>query len=422
MHILITTDQNVSSLGGVQVSIRLQQRFLRAAGHRVTVVAPRSFTGAEPDADDVLLPAIPITGDREYGASWPGRSADRFIDRALRDRPPVDIVHVQGDYWGAVVGYRFAARTGVPVVLTTHNNLDYGIRQVMPLPGLVIRALLFAQRLVLRPRLSKKRASAAAVLNEYAVRSAAVTAPSGHFAQLLMDTGAAESVEVVWNGVDDGVIAAVLNAGTDGGSAADNSADSDSIAVADASSESIVPRGRPVFLWTGRMSAEKRFLEFLDAVAMANVDAEFRIYGQGMLLTKGKERVAAMAAAGHRSTVRFMGKVDYTSSLRGIHQADALVQTSIGFETQGMTVFEAAALGTPSIVSDPRIAAELPDGACVQPADGSVAALAAALTAADERIRTGTWLSVPDVASERVLQSRQTEHMLSVYRRVLPAR
>ncbi|MGO2660347.1 glycosyltransferase family 4 protein [Mycetocola reblochoni] len=401
MHILISTDQNVSSLGGVQVSIRLQQRYLRAAGHRVSVVAPRSFTGAEPDADDILLPAVPITGDREYAASWPGASAVRRLDRELAGRPPVDLVHVQGDYWGAVLGYRFAARHGIPAVLTAHNNLDSGIRQVLPFPGVAIRGLLLAQRALLRPRRSRVRASAAAILNEYALRSAAVTAPSGHFARLLERTGAASGVQVVWNGVDDAVIDEILSGAPRPGARAESR--------------------RPVFLWTGRMSQEKRFLEFLDAVAAADLDAEYRVYGQGLLLSQGRERVAAMERAGSRSTVRFLGKVGYRESLQRIRDADALVQTSIGFETQGMTVFEAAALGTASIVSDPNIAAELPDGACTRPADGSVSALADALAEAEARIRSGRWLRVPAMASERVLQSRQTERMLEVYRSALAA-
>lgn len=58
--------------------------------------------------------------------------------------------------------------------------------------------------------------------------------------------------------------------------------------------------------------------------------------------------------------------------LARIAAADALVQTSIGFETVGMTPFEAATLGTPSIISDPDIAAELGAGFwAVADADGA---------------------------------------------------
>ena len=63
-----------------------------------------------------------------------------------------------------------------------------------------------------------------------------------------------------------------------------------------------------------------------------------------------------------RGTVVFAGRLPYAETLRRIAAADAVVQTSIGFETQGMTVFEAASLGTPAVVSDPDIGAELGSG------------------------------------------------------------
>ena len=40
MHIVMFADQHLESLGGAQVSMRLQRRFLERAGHTVTIVAP----------------------------------------------------------------------------------------------------------------------------------------------------------------------------------------------------------------------------------------------------------------------------------------------------------------------------------------------------------------------------------------------
>ena len=40
MHVVMFGDQHVESLGGAQVSMRLQRRFLEKAGHTVTIVAP----------------------------------------------------------------------------------------------------------------------------------------------------------------------------------------------------------------------------------------------------------------------------------------------------------------------------------------------------------------------------------------------
>ncbi len=102
--------------------------------------------------------------------------------------------------------------------------------------------------------------------------------------------------------------------------------------------------------------------------------------------------------------------------------ADAVVQTSIGFETQGMTVFEAAALGTPSIVSDPDVGDELGSGIWrvgdgTTP-DASTGALADALGRAASDIERGTAPAPDPSIGERFRQSSRTAAMLEVYRRV----
>ncbi len=97
--------------------------------------------------------------------------------------------------------------------------------------------------------------------------------------------------------------------------------------------------------------------------------------------------------------------------------ADALVQTSIGFETQGMTPFEAASLGTPTVMSDPDIAAELGSGWWQAP-DASVAALAQTLRQAAADIEAGTPPAVDPEVRELFRQSSRTAAMLEIYERV----
>jgi glycosyltransferase involved in cell wall biosynthesis len=397
MHILMLSDQHAESAGGVQVSIRLQTRFLERAGHTVTVCAPRMHAPHRTDPHDVDTASIPITFDREYSASFPGPWTDTALDRAMAGRPPVDVVHVQADFWQAVIGYRFAARHGIPVVHTFHNHVEFGIEQVVPAPKLAVRVMLWAQRLVLRPRRSELRPSAWSFLDEYAERASALVAPSRHFAELLEHRGIGPGVEVVSTGVDDDLVDEVTGA--------------------------VVPRStggrRPVFLWMGRMSAEKRLMEFLEAVRLSGADAEFRLYGAGLLLTKAESFVARH---GLGDRVVFAGRVPYRESLEAMARADALVQTSIGFETQGMTVFEATVVGTRSIVSDPAIAAELPAGSYWQPVDGSVQALAATIAEVAEALRSGIADRVPVAAGTALLQSTQTERMIGIYQRVIADR
>ena len=395
MHVVMFADQHVESLGGAQVSMRLQRRFLERAGHTVTIVAPRmhGHRAAAPDASYIDTPSIPITPDREYSLSWPGRRTDRFVDGALAERPPVDAVHVQADFWGALTGHRFAARHSLPVVHTMHNRVDVGIEATAPVPGLVLRTLNAWQKRALHGADGAGR-DGWAYLRRFAAQSDAVTAPSAHFARRLHEHGvvAVDGAPVidVWNGIDDDVLDAARAAESPGTAA-----------------------GRPRFVWLGRMSPEKRLLPFLEAVALSGIDADVEIIGGG-----GQERAARRLVRRLRPTasVVFGGRMPYPDTLRRIAAADAVVQTSIGFETQGMTVFEAASLGTSAVVSDPDIAAELGSGFWAVP-DASVAALARTLRTAVADIAAGA-APVPDPSiGERFRQSSRTAAMVEVYDR-----
>lgn len=416
MHILMFADQHVESLGGAQVSMRLQRRYLERAGHTVTIVAPamhgpRAKTAVPARAAAgpayIDLPSIPITADREYSFSWPGARADRFVDRALAGRPPVDLVHVQADFWGGFMGHRWATRHGIPVVHTMHNRVDVGIEATTPAPRLVLRALNAWQRRALgMPVDDEPGHDGWSFLRRFAARSQAVTAPSAHFARRLEEhgvvpagpfgtddaTGARRRVEVVWNGIDDDLLDAVL---------------------ADAPAQR--PAGPPRFVWLGRMSAEKRLLPFLDALAASGIAAEVELIGGG-----ADEAAARRLIERRRPTasVVFAGRLPYPETLRRIAAADAVVQTSIGFETQGMTVFEAASLGTPAIVSDPDIGGELGSGAW-RVADSSVDALAEALRRAAADVAAGAAPQPDPTVRERFRQSSRTDAMLEVYRGAL---
>jgi len=409
MHIVFFADQHADSLGGAQVSMRLQRKYLERAGHTVTSVAPRmhsprmhasqaALAGAEGDPGSVDLPSIPITVDREYSLTWPGRRTDRFLDRALTRRPPVDLVHVQADFWGAFIGHRFAHRHGIPVVHTMHNRVDVGIAAVTPLHRPVLGVLNLWRRQALRGiGVQPGGADGWAYLAGIAAESRAVTAPSGHFARRLEQHGVFGSVDVIWNGIDDEVREQVLAA----------------------RAPERVP-GRPRFIWLGRMSPEKRLLQFLEAVVASDVDADIEIVGGGGE-RRAAERIAARAG---RPVIRFAGRIGYAEVLARIAAADAVVQTSIGFETQGMTPFEAATLGTPTVVSDPDIAGELRGGLWAVPDVGTdeprrIAALAETLRIAAADIAAGRAPEPdPQVATD-FRQSSRTAAMLEVYARAI---
>ena len=399
MHIVFFGDQHLDSLGGAQVSMRLQREFLERAGHTVTVVAPKMHGAHASDVTDpsnLDLPSVPITVDREYSMSWPGRATDRFLDRAMTHRPPVDLVHVQADFWGAFIGHRYAARHGIPVVHTLHNRVDVGIAAVTPLHRPVLGVLnLWRRRALGDAAAPVGGADGWAFLRGIASGASAVTAPSTHFARRLEEHGVFSPVDVVWNGIDDDVREATL-----------------------AAAPTDRAPGRPRFVWLGRMSPEKRLLPFLEAFVASGVDADLEIIGGGAQRSAAEKIVAGSA------NVRFAGKLSYPDTLARIAGADALVQTSIGFETQGMTPFEAATLGTPSVISDPDIAAELGGGLWAVPGAAGTeaqrkAGLVETLRRAASDIAAGTAPMPMREVSEAFRQSSRTAAMIEVYERVL---
>lgn len=396
MHVVMFSDQHLDSLGGAQVSMRLQRRFLERAGHTVTVVAPAMHGPRRRDAivDPTFVdtPSVPITADREYSLSLPGKRTDAFVDAAMSNRGPVDVVHVQADFWGAFTGYRFAEHNDLPVVHTMHNRVETGIAATMPMPGLMLRGLHAWARSAL-PDGTVTGTDGWAYLARLAEGARAVTAPSAHFASRLERHGVFDPVDVIWNGIDDDLLDAAL-----------------------AQTEPRRP-GPARLVWLGRMSPEKRLLPFLRAVAASGIDAEVEVIGGGGQLRAAKRLVER---AGPAARVVFSGRMPHKETLRRIADADVVVQTSVGFETQGMTVFEAAALGTPAIVNDPDIADELGSGLwrVGEGADETISSLAATLRLAVSEIDAGRAPTPDPGVRERFRQSSRTAAMVSVYQRV----
>lgn len=395
LHVAMFVDQHPHTLGGMQTSVLLQRKHLRAAGHTVTIVSPRMHRDPEPEPGIIALPTLRL-GNGEYGMCVPGAANVRRVEAALAGGPAVDVSHIQADYWQAMIGYRFARRLGIPVVHTMHNRVDVGLQATLPIPGAVQRFMGWLQQRTLGGPGPAPR-EVWSYLRGFTRAADAVTAPSSHFARLLESHHVFPRVDVVPSGLDDDVARELLAtprplpAGTPG-------------------------RHRVRLAWIGRFSAEKRLLPFLEAVGRSGIAADIHIFGEGAERGKAEKLARGITSA----AVTFRGRVPYRSMLAELRQADALVQTSQGFETQGMTVYEAAALGTPTILSDWHIAEDLPEGSYWLTPDDSVSGLAWALSAAVDELRQST---VPRAVLDArdFLQGRQTRHMVEIYRRAIAA-
>ncbi len=388
MHVLFFGDQHPHTLGGAQVSITLQGEFLEKAGGVATWVSPALRGGALDDPRFIDVPSHALSPFDKYTGFWPSRRALDFVDRALQSRPVVDVVHVQADFWSAALGYAYARRHNIPVVHTMHNRVDVGIDAVIPFPAVVYALFGVWQRWALGSRVPRV-SDGWAYLAHYARRAAIVTAPSGHFSARLERHGVVSPVSprvrTIPNGIDDDILRRV-------------------------GSRVTTKHADPTVVWLGRFSAEKRLLDFVRATRLLNPEVKIRIVGSGLLESK------ARALAG--DNIEFLGVLTYEQALTEIARAHVLVQTSNGFETQGMTVMEAVALGTHAVVVDADIAAELPAGLCSVVPNLEDSALAAtiddALTRHSGTQRTAVYL-------EEFAQSSRTQQMMRLYDEVLGA-
>lgn len=386
MHIAFFSDQHPATLGGLQVSLGLQREFLEAAGHTVTVCSPDSKRKPSPQysrAGDVHLRATQV-GEHSFRLAGP--ITDRATDAGFAHRPPVDVVHVQADVWGAWNGYRFARRHGLPVVHTMHTNIELGLPAAVPLPSLMFRLVYAAQQHAMQTPVR----DLADYLRAFAEAADAVIVPSSHFARRLGTYGIDRELHVIPTGVDDRQIDA-------------------------ARSEAHRPRKRPVLIWPGRISEEKRLDDVLLAFARAGIDADLHVYGSGPELRRCEALCHSLGVA---QLVQFHGAVSHDAILRAMRHADAVIQSSLGFETQGLTVYEAISVGTPVLIRDHAIARDLPDAWHHTVADASVDAFAAALRELPDLLSTGR-LSDPGVPPTQFRQAGLTNRIVELYEETL---
>jgi glycosyltransferase involved in cell wall biosynthesis len=422
VHILIFLDQNPASLGGVQASVLLQQKYLELAGHRVTVAAPASKFAPKSKPGQIIYPSFPLTPNREYNANANLGGAYRQIVAELAQiGEPVDVVHVQADWWGALLGVGFAQRQNLPLVNTLHTQLMIGATQVV---GAVMARLLIWTHSETFGRWVdhqsfRGRGNGWTYLRQICSHSQAVIAPSGHFARLAKEMGVAAHLHVVPTGVDDasleGVLAAQKRPVRGEAATAATAASSDAAGTN--------PTNAPVvFAWSGRFSQEKRMMEFLEAFNLANIPAHVQIFGNGPLQKQAEQYIRDHNL---QDRVTIVGRVSHTEMLHRLANADALIQTSVGFETQGMTVYEAGVVGTPSVLCDWNIADDLPENSYwrvpnqnAQNGQG-IQALANTLAEAYEDIRAGRSKHID--LRESMFQSQLYKRSIEIYEGAIAA-
>lgn len=391
MHVAVFVDQHPHSLGGVQTAVLLQRKFLERMGVRVTIFAPKTKR-AKPDPVIRVLPSNYGTLDGEYSVVWSLWRAARFCE-PIFSTEKFDLVHIQGDFSSASLGTTLARRFNLPIVYTSHTNLEVGGEKVFGHTGKMLLLRFFTWQFAHflktdgRPKVKN-----AWEYMRFVQRDAHIAmAPSSHHAKTLRDYGIAEEVRVMINGVDDDTLDQVVRKPRD--------------------------TNAPVKIaWAGRLLPEKRALETIEAFARSKVKAKLTIIGSGRL--KKPARVLALRL-GVYGRVKFAGRLPHQKMLQALADADVLMQSSEGFETQGLTVFEAAAVGTPSILCDRLVAAELPAGSYWLSDSPEIVDMSAAIALAVENITAGDNRGAQLPNKMKLRQSELTAETVALYRRAI---
>jgi 1,2-diacylglycerol 3-alpha-glucosyltransferase len=363
MHIAIFTDYYLPTLGGIQTSIKAQKEALEKKGHRVTVFCPGHIPSNDPNV--VILPTLKLFKPDGYSVAGTTKKVIEAARKGIVMLKDIDIVHSHSDMAAGVAGLIVAKELGIPSVQSMHGREDVYASKVLPLPGLfsAILTKLHSKHISHKDVLISRKGPQSKTITarrmwrlmvSHANYADQVIVPSYHFAKKLQYYGLTKPTIILSNGLEQSVLRKI---------------------------------GRPErrkysrnsklkIMWCGRVSPEKRPLEFLQAIEKLKFDYVVDLYGEGVALKKVLKSVAMKNLSG-RVVVR--GGVTQQRLLDEMKNHHCLVYTSFDFDNQPMVLLEAIATGLPVIYCDPDLSETIPSGGSILSSSSSPTQIAHAI-------------------------------------------
>lgn len=309
MRILMLSDVYHPRVNGVSTSISTFRRFLKAAGHHVTLIAPRYPGDTSLDTDTLRVPGYYLPGDPEDRLLLPGR--------ILKLKPQLeamhfDVVHVHTPFAAHRAGVRLASALGIPVVETYHTYFEAYFHHYIPF---------LPQRLLelIARRLTRSQADAVDRL----------IVPSTALQKVMRDYGVRTAIEVLPTGLD-------LEEFSPGNR------------LRFCQRHGLDPK-RPMLVYVGRVAFEKNIdllLQVVVRLRLRHPDVLLIIAGEGPALTHLKRSCRELGIAGN---VHFVGYLKRGEDLWDCYAAGRAFVFASTTETQGLVLLEAMALGVPVV-------------------------------------------------------------------------
>ena len=428
LHIAIFTDVFLGIPGGIPSSIRAQKASLEALGHQVTIFCPgtqKDYSnplnkfGADHDPNIILVPTAKFLVNGAPFSKWT-KYVTRFIEQKYPNLAEAfDLFHIHYEATTSMAGLLLAKKYSIKVVQTMHGREDMAIAINIPHPFKTLAAtgINLIHRTTLKP-IAKKSLKpdyqnteiknlaptiARREMWQMMVRQAnladQIITPSTHFAKKLQLFGVTRPISVISNG------------------------------IADQEITNFIPKIRnyqnhePLrILWFSRLSKEKRILPFLESLKLAqelepNFRFIFTIIGDGNQMSKVRKFCRKHF---DEASIKILGTIPHQEILQKYTENQHLsIINSYQFDTQGLTILEAAACNLPVIYADPDMSEIVPNhgGLCAKsPAPRAMAELLLKIYHQPELIQK---LSQNLAASEKTyLQSHQIEKLLKLYRQL----
>lgn len=441
LRIAIFTDVFLGIPGGIPSSIRAQKTALESLGHQVTIFCPGtqqdfenplSQFGANHDPNIILVPTAKFLVNGAPFSKWT-KHVIRFIEEKYPNlTESFDFFHIHYEATTSMAGLILAKKYHIKTIQTMHGREDMAIAINVPHPFKTIAAtgINLIHRTTLKSILKKfpkpnyqnpepKKSPSLNYQNteiknlaptiarrqmwQMMVRQAnladQVITPSAHFAKKLQLFGVTRPISVISNG------------------------------IADQEMTNFTPKIRiyqnnePLrILWFSRLSKEKRILPFLESLRIAqklepNFRFIFTIIGDGNQMSKVRKFCRKHF---DEASIKILGTIPHQEILQKYTEDQHLsIINSYQFDTQGLTILEAAACNLPVIYADPDMSEIVPNhgGLCAKsPAPRAMAELLLKIYHQPELIQK---LSQNLAASEKTyLQSHQIEKLLKLYRQL----
>ncbi|MPM27343.1 Alpha-monoglucosyldiacylglycerol synthase [bioreactor metagenome] len=316
MRIGLFTDSFLPIVDGVGRVVHNYARTVPNKGHECYVIAPMSNAGYLGDKPYELLEflSIEVPTQRQYSTGIP--TLDAHYRERIR-RIPLDIVHAHSPFLAGREALFIARKKKIPVVGTFHSRYYddfYKLTKMDVAANIGVKYIVdFYNRCDEVWAVSESSSQA---LHEYGFKRDIIVMPNGISATIPGEQDREQAIRT-------------LN----------------------------LPRSN-VLLYCGQINWKKNILRILNACVLLKEDGRLFtlvLAGQGPDMQSVKDEVKALGLA---ENTMFTGHITDEKLLNGLYQATTLFVFPSIYDTCGLVVREAAAMGTPAVVVEGSGAAE----------------------------------------------------------------